>query len=72
MNDTGEKIILFILGLWVGFMISMVIFTHTGINLGREEIRDAAIAAQVAEWQIDPVTGEKSFVYLTQEKLSDE
>jgi hypothetical protein len=43
-----------------------------GMRDGRDRTRIEAIEANVAEWRIDPKTGEKSFVWLTPQQAESE
>lgn len=43
----------------------LVIGFISGVGTTKKVYQNRAIKAQVAEWQVDPQTGKKSFVYLT-------
>lgn len=49
----------------LAIIVAILPFIYFAILSGRDGEREDAIKAGVAEWQIDPVTGEKKFVYKT-------
>ncbi len=67
MKDIGETLYTWALGFVLGIFVGLMTGLHVGNGFEQEAMQDAAIAAQVTEWQIDPATGERGFVYLTPE-----
>lgn len=48
----------------IGLMLLTGIFAWTGGSAhGRNDAREKAVQAGVAYWQIDPKTGDRTFVY---------
>lgn len=59
------------------WMLAMFLLVNTGfmslnmqlgLKFGRDEVREQAIQAGVAEWSIDPATGAKSFRFRSNER----
>lgn len=57
----NEASFAFVVALFIGLMIGLTLGIQSGVNSSNTQ----AIEAGVAEYQIDRITGEKRFVYIT-------